>query len=302
MAERLLRGYGRQGLRVIWPDNARLVINLVLNYEEGAEYTIGEGDGRQEGFTEYDTPPMPPQYRDLASESVYEYGSRAGVWRLARLFDRLQVPITVSACGLALQRNPEVCQWIVESGSDVMAHGWRWSELWRMTKAEELREIQRATDVIATLVGTRPLGWNSRYGPSENTRNLVMTEGYLYDSDAYNDDLPYWVGQGEHRHLVIPYTKTYNDSRFVLSQGFSAPQDFFHTCRAGMDYLLDEGAQFPKMMSIGVHARIMGQAARAAALRDFILYAQKTPGVRFMRRAEIAHWWVAHHTAFGSAT
>ncbi len=286
-------GYGRYAPRVGWPGGARVAVNLVLNYEEGAEYSLPSGDNRQEGFTEYDSAPTDPGIRDLAAESVYEYGSRAGVWRLARIFEQQQVPVTVSACAVALERNPEVAAWIRESGHDTMAHGWRWSEVWTMTRDEERAEIAKAVEGIERLTGTRPVGWNSRYGPSVHTRELLVEEGgFIYDSDAYNDDLPYFTSVGGRRHLVIPYTKTYNDTRFVLAQGFGTPDHFLATCRRALDLLWEEGEEAPKMMSIGLHARIMGQAARASALRDFIAYALARPGVAFMRRSDIAAWWL----------
>lgn len=287
-----LIGYGRNVPLFTWPEGERVIINFVLNYEEGAEYSIPSGDGRQEGFTEYDSVPMAPIYRDLAAESVYEYGSRAGIWRLSRLFDAFNIKITVSACALALARNPAVADWIAESGHETMAHGWRWSELWLMSRDEEREEIRRAVAEITRLTGERPYGWNSRYGPSVNTRELLVEEGgFLYDSDAYNDDIPYSTTVKATQHLIIPYTKLYNDTRFVLAQGFSSPNDFFETCAQGLDYLYEEGLEHPKMMSIGIHARIMGQAARAAGLRKFIEYALDKPGVSFMRRVDIAKWW-----------
>lgn len=298
MSQRDLIGYGRFTPRVVWPNQARIVINLVVNYEEGAEYTVVDGDARQEGFTEYNSEPMNPRYRDFAAESIYEYGSRAGIWRLARLFDKYDIPVTISACAVALQKNPEVVEWIKTSRHDVMAHGWRWSEMWLLTRDEEQQHIRQTVHELTKMLGERPLGWNSRYGPSENTRELLVEEGFLYDSDAYNDDLPYFAQVSRHRHLVIPYTKLYNDTRFILAQGYSAPGDFLETCRKALDYLCEEGQISPKMMSIGVHARIAGQAARTSALEDFIKYAIKKDGVLFLRRRDIAHWWIGHYQEF----
>jgi allantoinase len=286
-----LIGYGRQRPGFKWPNETKVVISLVLNYEEGAEFSLPAGDNRQEGFTEYDYPAMDPKFRDLAAESVYEYGSRAGVWRLARLFEKLDIPITVSACAAALELNPEVAQWIKESDHETMAHGWRWSELWLLSRDEEREEIRKAVESIQQLTGKRPVGWNSRYGPSVNTRELLVEEGgFLYDSDAYNDDIPYFTSVNAKQHLVIPYTKTYNDTRFIIAQGFGTPDDFLITCKKALDYYLEEGAV--NMMSIGLHARTMGQAARAAALKEFIEYAKAIPGVKFMRRSDIASWWL----------
>jgi peptidoglycan/xylan/chitin deacetylase (PgdA/CDA1 family) len=296
-----LVGYGPRPPRVRWPDGARVVVSLVLNYEEGAEYAVVAGDGRNEGFTEYNGESLGPEYRDLAAESVYEYGSRAGVWRLLRLFDRYDLKVTCFACAVALERNPAVAEWLAQAGHEVCCHGWRWSEYWRMSRQQEKDEMARAIESLQRLTGERPRGWYSRYGPSVNTRELLVEAGgFVYDSDAYNDDLPYFVEVQGQRHLIVPYTKTYNDVRFVIGQGYSEPADFVETCRQGLDYLWDEGETHPKMMSIGLHARLMGQAARAAALRDFIDYALGKPGVKFMRRLDIAQWWLDHHAEFSA--
>jgi peptidoglycan/xylan/chitin deacetylase (PgdA/CDA1 family) len=296
-----LIGYGPNPPRVKWPDEARVVVSLVLNYEEGAEFAAVAGDDRNEGFHEYSLEPIAPPQRDLVSESVYEYGSRAGVWRLARLFDHYDLKVTVFACAVALVRQPAVAAWIARAGHEACSHGWRWYEAWKLTRDEEREEIAKAVADIERMTGQRPFGWNARYGPSAHTRELLVEEGgFLYDSDAYNDDLPYFVNVLGKRHLVIPYTKTYNDVRFVSAQGYSRPGDFTEWCRTGLDYLWEEGATHPKMMSIGIHARLMGQPARAAALRDFIQYALHKPGVKFMRRVDIARWWIEHHNEFES--
>lgn len=294
-----LIGYGPNPPRVRWPDEARVIVSIVLNYEEGAEYSLPSGDHRNEGFTEYNSTPLDPAYRDLAAESVYEYGSRAGVWRLLRLFDRYDLKVTCFACAVALERNPAVTEWLLRAGHEICSHGWRWSEYWEMSRQQEQDEMAAAVQAFQRLTGQHPAGWYSRYGPSAHTRELLVEAGgFVYDSDAYNDDLPYFTTVLGQRHLVIPYTKTYNDTRFVLAQGFSRPSDFLDTCRQGLDYLWEEGATHPKMMSIGLHARLMGQAARAAALRDFVEYALHKPGVKLMRRIDIAQWWLAHQAEF----
>lgn len=301
--ERDLIGYGPTTPKVRWPDNARVVVSLVLNYEEGSEYAHVAGDERNEGFTEYNSEPLAGHLRDLAAESVYEYGSRAGVWRLMRLFDQYNLRVTFFNCAIALARNPAVAEWLVRSGHESCSHGWRWSEYWTMSRAQEKDEMIRAIDLLERLTGQRPQGWYSRYGPSVNTRELLMeVGGFAYDSDAYNDDLPYFVKVGGQSHLVVPYTKLYNDVRFVLAQGYASPNDFVDTCIQGLDYLWEEGETHPKMMSIGLHARLMGQAARAHALRKFIEYALNKPGVKFMRRIDIANWWLAQHRDFTPST
>jgi peptidoglycan/xylan/chitin deacetylase (PgdA/CDA1 family) len=230
---------------------------------------------------------------------VYEYGSRAGVWRLLRLFARYNVPVTFFAAALALEQNPEVCRWIREAGHEVAAHGWRWSEPWLLERAEEERQIRQAVTSIERTCGQRPRGWYCRYGPSVNTRELlVQVGGFRYDADAYNDDLPYFVNVSGTEHLIVPYTLIYNDIRYVLPEGFGSPRDFFETCKAGFDYLWEEGADNPRMMSIGLHPRWAGQAPRAAALRDFIDYAATKGQVWFARRIDLAeHWWKHHGVA-----
>ena len=243
---------------------------------------------------------MDPQYRDLCAESVYEYGSRAGIWRLMRLFDEYDVKVTFYACAVALERNPEVGQWVQEAGHEPCSHGWRWSEHWLFDREQEREHMQWAIESIERTCGERPLGWYCRYGPSVNTRELVVEEGgFVYDADAYNDDLPYFTEVKGQRHLVVPYTLTYNDGRYVLAQGYSGPSDFFDICRRGLDEYRREGeAGYPKMMSIGLHPRWVGQAARTNALREFIEYAQEQGDVWFARRIDIARWWLEHHEEF----
>lgn len=292
-------GYGRRPPKVFWPNDARVAVNLVVNYEEGSEYSKPAGDGRNEGLAEINYL-MSPEHRDLAAESVYEYGSRAGNWRLMRLFDEYGIKVTYFACAVALERNPEVGQWIAESGHEPCSHGWRWEEHWLLDRETERQHIQWAIESIRKTCGQRPLGWYCRYGPSVNTRELIVEEGgFVYDADAYNDDLPYFVDVKGKRHLVVPYSFTYNDGRYVLPQGFGSPADFFDQCRRGLDELRREGeAGYPKMMSIGLHPRWAGQAGRTSALREFIEYALEKGDVWFARRIDIANWWLEHHQEF----
>jgi len=291
-----LIGYGSRVPRVHWPGESRVAINIVVNYEEGSEYSYPLGDGRNESLAE-SARGMPAGYRDLRVESVYEYGSRAGVWRLLRLFDRYKIPVTFFAAALALEQNPDACRWIGEGGHEIAAHGWRWSEPWLLDRAEEARQIRLAVESIERTCGQRPRGWYCRYGPSVNTRELLVQEGgFRYDADAYNDDLPYFTNVNGTRQLVVPYTLIYNDIRYVLPEGFSSPRDFFETCKAGFDYLWEEGAEHPRMMSIGLHPRWAGQPPRTAALGDFIDYALNKGQVWFARRIDIAeHWWQHHN-------
>lgn len=292
--DRDLVGYGREPPAVRWPGGARVAVNIVVNYEEGSEYSHALGDGRNERVGELPEETS-PDVRDLRVESVFEYGSRAGIWRLFRLLEQLGVRATFFAAALALEQNPEVAVAARDGGHEVAAHGWRWSEQWRYDRDEERRQLHAAVRSIERLCGQRPRGWYSRYGPSVNTRALVVEEGgFLYDADAYNDDLPYFVQVKGRQHLVIPYTQVYNDMRFAR-QGFSSPMDFFETCRMGFDLLWEEGATHPKMMSVGLHPRLAGQPPRALALRRFVEYALERGEVWFARRLDIAeHWWATY--------
>jgi peptidoglycan/xylan/chitin deacetylase (PgdA/CDA1 family) len=294
-----LRGFGREAPPVVLPNGAKLALSIVVNYEEGAEYSVLEGDGRNEDLSET-ADALDGNVRDLRVESVYEYGSRAGIWRLFRLFAEYEVPVTVYACGRALERNPEVGSWIRKAGHEPCSHGWRWAEHWRFSPDEEREEIRRAVESITEICGERPVGWYCRYGPGPRTRELVVEEGgFLYDSDAYNDDLPYFVEVSGKDHLVIPYTLTYNDIKFVLPEGFGGPSDFVDYCKRGIDELHREGESGkPKLMSIGLHPRLVGQAARSSALREVIEHALGKGDVWLARRRDIADWWWRHREVF----
>jgi peptidoglycan/xylan/chitin deacetylase (PgdA/CDA1 family) len=296
--ERPLVGYGRRVPKVRWPDGARVAVSLVINYEEGSEYTHGNGDGRNDGLTEM-MYVMEPKYRDLCAESVFEYGSRAGIWRLERLLTAYKLPVTFYACAVALERNPEVGAWIREAGHEPCSHGWRWEEVWRLSRAEEAEHIRMAIESIEATTGERPHGWYCRYGPSVHTRQLLVEEGgFVYDSDAYNDDLPYYVDVGGKQHLVVPYSMTYNDAKFALPPNYGSPADYLDNLKRGYDLLWEEGETHPRMMSIGLHPRLIGQASRLHALREFIDYVQAKGGGWFCRRLDIARWWHAHHSSF----
>jgi peptidoglycan/xylan/chitin deacetylase (PgdA/CDA1 family) len=289
-------GYGRDIPVVRWPHDARVVVSLCLNYEEGSERSFAAGDGVNENSGE-NSRSFPANVRNLAMESVFEYGSRAGVHRVLRLFDSLGVKCTAFAAAVALACNRQVAEWMVESGHEICSHGWRWSEQWTMSREEEAERIDKAVRLFEEVCGVRPEGWYSRYGPSVNTRELLVEAGFLYDNDAYNDDLPYFTDVKGKRHLVIPYSMTYNDGRFN-SAHFGDPEGFAHLLKRAFDYYWEEGETHPKMMSIGLHPRWIGQAARTSALRDFIEHAQKRGKVWFARRADIARWWIEHHASF----
>jgi peptidoglycan/xylan/chitin deacetylase (PgdA/CDA1 family) len=289
--ERDLVGYGREPQGLAWPNGARVVVNVVLVYEEGSEYSVRWGDDRNDGWGEYADPGVEPPGIDLGTESHYDYGSRAGVWRLARIFDAAEIPVTVSAAAVALELNPAVAAWMRERDHDLLGHGWRWIEPWRLSRDEERDQIARAVETFERVLGVRPVGWNCRSWPSPHTRGLLLEEGgFLYDSDGSADDVPYYVRTDGRPFLVVPYSKTYNDSRYLVSPGFAGPRDFLDTLTMGLDQLVCEGRT--AMMTVAVHARWSGQAARAAAVRAFLEHARGLEGVTFMRRLDIARWWL----------
>ncbi|MFJ2543993.1 polysaccharide deacetylase family protein [Microbacterium sp. NPDC087589] len=292
--ERDLVGYGRHAPRAIWPNGAKIAVNIVVNYEEGSEYSYAMGDGENDilGDSSYS---FPADIRDLAQESMYEYGSRVGVWRLLRLFAEFGVPATFFGCAVAFEQNPEVATTARELGHDLLGHGWRWEEHWRLSRDEERERIARAVRSFEQTWGAAPDGWYCRYGASVNTRELVVEHGgFLYDSDAYNDDLPYYVDVAGASQLVVPYSLTYNDV-----QGSKTPGDFRDYLIRGFDELWLEGQRgAPKMMSVGLHPRLIGQAGRTSALREFIEHAQARGDVWFARRGDIARWWSDNHEGF----
>ena len=290
-------GYGRDVPRVVWPGEARVAVNFVINYEEGSEVQTS-ADGRNEEILGEMVLGLGPGYRDLALESVYEYGSRAGVWRLQRLFDSRGVPVTVFAGAVAVERNPQVAAWLRDSSHEICSHGWRWEEVWKLSREEEREHIAAAVSSFQSYCGRRPLGWYCRYGPSVHTRELLVEEGgFEYDADAYNDDLPYFDDVSGRRHLVVPYTFTYNDARFVTGTGYGGPGDFFDNLRRGFDQLWEEGARRPKMMSVGLHGRISGHPARAMGLARFLDHIRDHDDVWVCRRDEIARHWTSEHPA-----
>ena len=289
-------GYGRNPPAFRWPQDARVVVNLVLVYEEGSEYSVLWGDDRNDGWGEYPEAGVQPPQRDKGTESHYEYGSRAGVWRLARIFDEAGVPVTVSATAVALELNPDVAAWMRERDHDLLGHGWRWTEYWEMSREEEREHLRRALETYQRVLGSRPLGWNCRSWPSENTAELLAEEGgFIYQSDGSADDVPYYETIAGKPVLAVPYSKTYTDSRFVTNPGFASPRDFLETATMGLDELLREGEERRTMMTVVAHARWSGQAARAAAIRLFIEHARGLPGVSFMRPVDIARWWLEHY-------
>jgi peptidoglycan/xylan/chitin deacetylase (PgdA/CDA1 family) len=289
--QRDLVGYGRKGPQVVWPGQARIAINLVVNYEEGSEYGACPGDTRFEPPPELGYPTGSGV--DLATESIFDYGARAGIWRLQRILDEYKLPATFFGCARAFELQPEVGAYIREAGHDVCAHGWRWEMVRDLPRTVEREHIALAVESITRTCGERPRGWYCRAPRSRNTRELLAEEGgFLYDSDSFADDVPYGMEVRGKPWLVIPYSFVTNDSKFAPGQSFSSSSSFLDECKRAFDELWREGATAPRMMSIGLHGRIIGQPARASALREFLEYALSHDKVWFARRLDIARWWL----------
>ena len=290
-----LVGYGAQPPHPRWPRDARLALQIVLNYEEGAENSVLHGDRAAETFLSDIIGAQPFEARHMSMESLYEYGSRAGAWRLLREFERRKIPITVFGVAMALERHPELTAAMVAAGHEIACHGWRWISYQQIDEATERADMQRAVATIERLTGARPLGWYTGRD-SPNTRRLVAEYGgFLYDSDSYADDLPYWVTAAGKPHLVVPYTLDANDMRFATAQGFNSGDQFYAYLRDTFDVLYAEGATAPKMMSVGLHCRIAGRPGRIKARQRFLDYAMSHDRIWICRRVDIARHWHAHH-------
>ena len=293
MMERDFIGYADAPVRVTWPGSARLAVSVVVNYEEGGEYMVQDGP-RREMVGEVPSP-VPADLRDVYNESFFEYGSRVGVWRILRILKEYGVPATFFACSRALERNPAVARAIVQSGHEVCGHGFGWQEYHSSSRAEERESIRRAVESLERTTGQKPTGWFARYACSPNTRELLVEHGgFLYDSLAMNDDLPYYVRVVGKPWLVIPYSFEVNDARFWRG-GLNSVSSFEEYVRYAFDCLYAEGATFPKMMSIGLHCRIGGTPARSRALVTFLDYARRRSDVWFARRVDIARYWLDNH-------
>lgn len=290
-----LVGYGAQPPNANWPNHARIAVQFVINYEEGAENNILHGDAGSETFLSEIIGAASYPDRHMSMESLYEYGSRAGFWRLQRLFNEFAMPVTVYGVAMALQRNPDVVEAILKSDWEIASHGLRWIDYQFISEEVERAHMAEAIEIHKQVTGERPLGWYTGRD-SPNTRRLVNEYGgFLYDSDSYADDLPYWCEDFESPHLVVPYTLDVNDMRFAAPQGFNAGDQFLNYLTDTFDELYAEGAETPKMMSVGLHCRIVGKPGRAAALRKFLTYISDKPDVWVCRRIDIARHWHAHH-------
>ncbi|MBV9246329.1 MAG: allantoinase PuuE [Methylobacteriaceae bacterium] len=291
-----LVGYGSRRPSADWPGGARVAVSFVLNYEEGGERNVADGDEHAEHYLVPEIVGLLPLAgRNRNVEDLFEYGSRAGFWRVLRLFNERRLPFTAWAVGLALQRNPEAGQAMAEGGHEVASHSWRWIDYKGMPEAEERQHIRNTVETIRAITGAPPLGWyTGRY--SQNTRRLVMEETEcIYDSDAYNDDLPYWTEVAGKPRLIVPYALDTNDFKFALTPGWMSGEDFFVYLKAAFDQLYREGEREPKMLSIGLHCRLVGRPGRADALARFLDHVQRHDKAWVCRRVEIARHWIARH-------
>jgi putative urate catabolism protein len=298
-----LVGYGRTPPHAAWPGGARIAVQFVLNYEEGGENSVLHGDAGSEQFLSEIIGAQAYPARHMSMESIYEYGSRVGAWRILREFERRGLPLTVFGVSMALERNPDLVSAMVQLGHEIACHGWRWISYQMVDEATEREHMKIATDIIRRMTdGMWPLGWYTGRD-SPNTRRLVVEHGgYEYDADSYGDDLPFWTtvttSDGRRvRHLVVPYTLDANDMRFATPQGFNTAEHFFDYLRDSFDVLYAEGADHPKMMSIGMHCRLLGRPGRFLALQRFLDHVARHDKVWMCRRIDVARHWRGKHPA-----
>ena len=291
-----LVGYGSKGKKISWPNNAKLALQIVLNYEEGGENSILNGDKYSETFLSEIIGAKAIKGRHISMESIYEYGSRSGFWRLDRLFREKKIPVTIFGVGLALKQNPDVCNAIKNGDYEIAAHGYRWIDYQNVKKTIEKKHMQQAIKTIKDIFGSRPLGWyTGRCSP--NTRDLVFEDGgFLYDSDSYSDDLPYWEYRNKKKQLIIPYTLDNNDMRFATNQGFNTGDHFYNYLKDSFDALYEEGKTSPKMMSVGLHCRLIGRPGRIKSLKKFLDYVLKFDDVWICKRIDIAKHWIRNYS------
>ena len=292
---RTMTGYGSRGKKVSWPNNAKLALQIVLNYEEGGENCVLNGDKYSETFLSEIIGAQAIKGRHMSMESIYEYGSRAGFWRLDKLFKEKKIPITIFGVASALEKNLEVCEAIKNGNYEIAAHGYRWIDYQNIKKTVEKKHMIKSIKIIKDIFGKRPLGWyTGRCSP--NTRDLVFDEGgFLYDSDSYSDDLPYWEHQKNKKQLIIPYTLDNNDMKFATAQGFNSGDQFFTYLKDSFDALYEEGNTKPKMMSVGLHCRLIGRPGRIQSLKKFLDYVLKHKDVWICKRIDIAKHWIKNY-------
>ena len=291
-----LVGYGKKGKIISWPNSAKLAVQFVLNYEEGGENSVLNGDKYSETFLSEIIGAKAIKGRHISMESIYEYGSRAGFWRLDKLFKEKKIPVTIFGVGLALKQNPDVCDAIKAGNYEIAAHGYRWIDYQNIKKSIEKKHMQQAIKTIKDIFGSRPLGWyTGRCSP--NTRDLVFDDGgFLYDSDSYSDDLPYWEYRGKKKQLIVPYTLDNNDMRFATNQGFNTGDHFYNYLKDSFDTLYEEGRTSPKMMSVGLHCRLIGRPGRIQSLKKFLDYILKFEDIWICKRIDIAKHWIKNYS------
>jgi len=291
-----LAGYAGEPPDAAWPDGARIALQFVINYEEGAESCVLHGDAASEAFLSEIVGAVPYEnQRHMSMESIYEYGSRAGFWRLHRLFSERKIPVTVFGVAMAMARNPAVVDAMWEAGWEIASHGYRWLDYQSVDEKTEREHLQKAIEVHREITGERPLGWYlGRCSP--NSHRLVAEEGgFVYNADSYADDLPYWDRSFATPQLMLPYTLDTNDMRFATPQGFNSGQQFYEYLKDSFDVLYAEGGSKPKMMSVGLHCRLAGRPGRAAALQKFLDYVETHEKVWIARRIDIARHWLEKH-------
>ena len=290
-----LVGYGAQPPNAQWPGSARVALQFVLNYEEGGENSVLHGDAGSEAFLSEIIGAASFPARHMSMESIYEYGSRVGVWRILDLFRRYQMPLTVYGIAMALQRHPAVVEAFLKDGHEIASHGWRWISYQDAPLEVEREHLQKAIDIHTRVTGERPLGWyTGRTSP--NTRKLVIEDGgFVYDADDYNDDLPWYDTRYGKPQLIVPYTLDANDMRFATAQGFHSGDQFYTYLKDTFDTLYAEGKTTPRMMSVGLHCRLIGRPGRIVSLERFMKYVRRKSKVWYARRIDIARHWLAHH-------
>ncbi len=291
-------GYGRNVPKVKWPNNARLALSVAVNYEEGAERNIEDGDSSPENVGEMQKGIVTP-IRDLTIESIFEYGSRVGFWRLIDLFEKYDVKATYLACALALERNPLAAREIVEKGHEICSHGYRWREHVFMSREEEHESIRKAVLSLQRTTGVKPSGWYCRYGPSIFTREILADEGFTYDSDSCADDLPFTVKVKEKDWVVVPYTMDVNDFHFYHNR-FLLGDHFFQYAKDTFDWLYREGETTTRMMTIALHNRVIAKPGRIGGLEKFLQYIRSFPDVWIAKRVDIANWWYEQYPKWRS--
>ena len=292
---RNLVGYGQKDFKIEWPNKAKIAVQFVLNYEEGGENCVLNGDKYSETFLSEIIGAKPIEGRHMNMESIYEYGSRRGFWRIYKNFNDRKIPLTIFGVGLALEKNKEICLAIKESNFEIVSHGYKWIDYQFINEDIEKEHIIKSYEIIKSIFGEYPLGWyTGRTSP--NTRRLVVENtNVIYDSDSYSDDLPYWEKINDKQHLIIPYTLDNNDMRFATNQGFNSGEQFFQYLKDSFDCLYKEGENNPKMMSIGLHCRLIGRPGRIQSLLKFLDYIQQFKDVWICKRNEIAEHWYQNY-------